>query len=358
MYTFSVANKNLQNVNIRGDEKPNCISGSQKETNYNQRYVTNGFVTAVCEAYNHHHHLILRPDDVWFSIMSQFCAHVGNNSEELRSKFVSFDGKKQLTVEANGNLFTADYSQLCNDMSKQIAKNIKDPSIRDWVIAKFSTTTPVDTVAYSIILMASMKNYFDYKFSLCCGIPKVTLKGTVEDWRQLEEKAKRLLTFDNNKKHMATWYKMLAPVLSNFTKSREGNPNIEWWQRVCSHHGGGSGPSYLSGWITVFTVFNDQSVWVGDQRQVNATFGGNPHSDKCEFAPEGWPVIDTSDLPKGYVDVPLIVDDNGTEYKCKLLAGHMSVSVKETEISPRVDWLLQLQNDSVPSLEHILQLQY
>ena len=32
----------------------------------------NGFVDAVLAAYNQHHHLILRPDDVWIAILAQF----------------------------------------------------------------------------------------------------------------------------------------------------------------------------------------------------------------------------------------------------------------------------------------------
>ena len=32
----------------------------------------NGFVNTLIEAYNSHHHLVLRPDDVWIAILGQF----------------------------------------------------------------------------------------------------------------------------------------------------------------------------------------------------------------------------------------------------------------------------------------------
>ncbi|KAG8797798.1 hypothetical protein FRB91_008370, partial [Serendipita sp. 411] len=51
----------------------------------------NGFVDAVVEAYNNHHHLIIRPDDVWCAILSQFNLYVNANAEELRSKFVAHE---------------------------------------------------------------------------------------------------------------------------------------------------------------------------------------------------------------------------------------------------------------------------
>jgi len=32
----------------------------------------NGFVNALAAAYNQHHDLVIRPDDVWIAILSQF----------------------------------------------------------------------------------------------------------------------------------------------------------------------------------------------------------------------------------------------------------------------------------------------
>lgn len=74
-------------------------------------------------------------------------------------------------------------------------KNIKDPSVADWVIPTFSTTTPTDRIVSSVSLMATLQNFFDYKFMLLCGIPNVTLLGTPADWQQLRTKIDRLLEF-------------------------------------------------------------------------------------------------------------------------------------------------------------------
>jgi hypothetical protein len=49
-------------------------------------------------AYNKHLNLVIRPDDVWVAILTQFSAHVNAHSEKLRSLFVTFEGKKNLTV--------------------------------------------------------------------------------------------------------------------------------------------------------------------------------------------------------------------------------------------------------------------
>jgi hypothetical protein len=44
----------------------------------------NGFVDTVITAYNAHHALVIRPDDVWLAILSQFNLYVNSHPELLR----------------------------------------------------------------------------------------------------------------------------------------------------------------------------------------------------------------------------------------------------------------------------------
>jgi len=62
----------------------------------------NGFVNAVTRAYDGHHHLIIRPDDIWQAIMTQFSFYLNANAEKFRSKFVDFEKKKELVVSEIG----------------------------------------------------------------------------------------------------------------------------------------------------------------------------------------------------------------------------------------------------------------
>ena len=146
---------------------------------------------------------------------------------------------------------------------------------------------------------------------------------------------------------MVKWHVLLKPVLQNLTLSAQGKPNLEWWSRVCSQHGNGSGPRYLSGWITSFCVFNENGKWVGDQVIVKSW--GQTCSSACDLAPEGWPIINTNDIPVGSVRVDVTVDDNGTLHKTVLSAGFMSVMVfgdnnNNTVVAPCLDWALHLKN--------------
>ena len=55
------------------------------------------FFDSLFIAYSIHGEIALSPDDVWIQIASEFSKYIDLNAEELRSKIVTFDGKKNLT---------------------------------------------------------------------------------------------------------------------------------------------------------------------------------------------------------------------------------------------------------------------
>lgn len=69
----------------------------------------NGFVDAAVKAYSDHHHLIIRPEDVWFSVLVQLNIYINEHAEELRSMFVAHEGQKMLILpvskEISGTAF-------------------------------------------------------------------------------------------------------------------------------------------------------------------------------------------------------------------------------------------------------------
>lgn len=342
--TFRVAKHEASKVtersNVETSEFKEDVVAKSDKPNESRIEFSNGFVYAASTAYNEHHHLVIRPDDVWLAIVVQFSAYMLKNGEALRTKFVGHEGQVELKVDDIGTLRTANYANLCNKMQSKIAESIKDPSVRDWVLPAFTTTTDKDKVVGAIALMASMQSFFTYKFCLKCGIPSVTLLGTVADWELLEKKARRLLEFDTDAKYMQKWYAMLQPILENLTKSARNDPSIEWWSRICNTLGGGSGPRYLSGWITAFCVFDDKGEWRGDDK----LYGGRLDAKKKEYE---WPVINTNDIQSGVCTVPVTVEEaDRTEYKCELRAGHASCTVvKEGRgLQPNVEWVLVLKN--------------
>ena len=182
---------------------------------------SNGFVGTLYQAYNEHWHLILRPDDVWLAITTAFGLFMGvkENAETMRKQFVDFEGKIELEVTDAGTIYSVNWNSLINRMSDLIEKNTKGDA-RTWIEPNFSTTTPVCKTVGQVVLMGVMKHYFDYKFSLSCGLPKVTLEGTLDDWKKLQEKARHFASFGID--CLTHWSGLLDFVLQKMVDSYEG----------------------------------------------------------------------------------------------------------------------------------------
>ncbi|EDR02948.1 uncharacterized protein LACBIDRAFT_295349 [Laccaria bicolor S238N-H82] len=317
----------------------------------------NGLVHTIVEAYNRHRHLRLRPDDIWTAILTQFNFFVNRRSEQLRSQFVAHKGKKELVVHAQGNRYTVNFGAMAKDMTRELERNIVDPSLRAWILPKFSTTTTTDTIVASVIMMSSMKKYFDFKFSIMCGLPSVTLEGEREDWEDILRRVEKLKEYGVE---AIGWYHLLRPVLAQFVAAFD-NPtsreNKEFWGKVCHREGGGSGPTYLGGWVTAFCAFDEDGKWLGhnfkgileaaslegpDPTSLSASdfFATYTHDSKAwsqgdaflTLSGTRYHLVDTNDIPAGCTGVDVLVDDNGEEIPCMMTAGLFG-----TEISGDVE---------------------
>lgn len=322
---------------LKNNGPPNLQSSSKLMTNDDQGKLLktsnnsnvrgslgNGFVGSCFTAYNQHYNLVLSPDDVWVAITTSLASFIGRHSEEMRSTFVSHDGKKELTVYGIGNIHTADYDLLIHELSDLIDKETKG-DIRTWFECDFTTSTPLTKTISKIVLMGAVKNYFEYNMMLMCGLPKVTLLGTIDDWRKIKERAQKLSTF--NMVELTQWESILGKVLDHFISAFEGNVDKDWWNRIAHQTGGGSGPRYLEGWILAFTPWSTKGNFVLKDPDTNNNSYGR---------------VNTNDVPASSVEVPVSIDDNGRKYKTLFNAGMMhSFYNKETnEMSPALDWAM------------------
>ncbi|EGC28748.1 hypothetical protein DICPUDRAFT_159767 [Dictyostelium purpureum] len=308
-------------------------------SNQSKAFGNNSLVNSVFTAYCQHHNLVLRPDDFWTAILIQLSLYINANSEQLRDKIVDFEGKRQLTVRGSGNLFTAPYEQMTLQMTREIEKNIKDPSIREWVMKKFSTTTDTDQLVSSITLMATMKNYFDFKMHLMCNLPSVTLEGDASDYIDIKNRISRLVEFDLKEagNPMSGWLNYLNPIVDKLIETANGSPDTEWWNKIVNRVGGGSGPTYLSGWITAFCAFDAKGKYIMENKKEFKSMWGDAQTTE-------WSFIDTGDVIRGYVSCPVKINDNGKEYNTEFYAGHMAYSLSDDNctIKPNLDWSIVL----------------
>jgi len=309
-------------------KQPKVLKATEAPNGYVHTRFANGFVGAAFAAYSAEHHLIISPDDVWIAITTALSRYINAHAEEMRELFVSHEGQKELVVSDVGTIMTVDWDRLIDQMSVQIARNTKN-DIQQWIEPDFTTTTKLTKTVGSIVLMGAMKKYFSYKMCLCCGLPGVTMLGTLEDWQKIRQKADKLLEFKLDT--LTKWHEVLVPILDEFVNSFSGNPDKAFWNRIAHRTGGGSGPTYLCGWILAFVPFNtDDRYYLNDWAKIKVT--------------NDYGRLDTDDIPSSAVSVPVTIDDNGTEYKTTFYAGHLYATVgsTNTSIQPYLGWLMVL----------------
>ncbi|KAL8945769.1 MAG: hypothetical protein Q9222_007738 [Ikaeria aurantiellina] len=287
----------------------------------------NGFVHGAIRAYNVHHHLRIRPEDVWFAILSQFSLYINAHAEELRGKFVAHEGKEELTLEYSANRYTMDFGLFAKQMGELVEKNVVDAELRRWIMPAFTTTTKNDSIVASILLMGVTQNYFDYKCVLMCGLPSVTLLGNKADWELILSRIEKLKEYGEEPTH---FYRLLKPVLSRFVMSFEkptSSKVVDFWKRICHYTGGGSGPSYYSGWITAFCCWDSDGKLMYQRAKPDMKLDGMAYHR-----------IESGDVPPGYTSVPVKVDDNGCEFMATMIAGSVGMKcVKTQESDPLPD---------------------
>lgn len=297
----------------------------------------NAFFSMVCLAYAQHRPIVLSPDIMWIVICNGYSQFVNREPESFREYLVNHNDKETLVIRTSLETTTA---QKVEKFASLIAQETKG-GIADVMTCDFSTTGMIEKMVSQITLMEAVKPFFDYLEGLVgCGIPNVTLEGTPDDWKQLRQKTQRLGEFG-----VKEWTDRLDPILAEFVKASEGNPNLDFWWNMAmkgrprNFHltavSGGCfaqsyGPTMFDGWFLEFIPFD---AW-----------GERP--EKIPYS---------HDLPSLMTSVPIIQyveDERGNVMginALELRGGIVGLSQdKETmALRPEIGWLVR--ND--PSLE-------
>lgn len=290
----------------------------------------NGFMRSVIKAYSDHHHLNIRPEDVWFAILAQLSTYINKHGEELREHFVAHEGKKELCIEFYGNRYSVDFAVFAEEMKDLLQKHIVDPDLKEWMMPAFSTTTKHDTVIASILMMGAMQEYFSYKCIISCGLPSVTLLGEKADWELILRKLDKLASFGQEPTQFS---QLLRPVIKRFILSFDtpaAAEIVDFWQRIFGTTNQLSGLTVYSGWITAFCFWDEDgsSMYRLDDRKYNYSLHRVDQWGHPYLCLDGvyYHKLDSSKVPPGWSKVPVKVDDNGDLFDAVMIAGSVAIS--------------------------------
>jgi hypothetical protein len=232
-----------------------------QDLNGGNRIVKNAFVATVFKAYSKHYPLELSVEDIWVAIAQGIGIHLNENAEKYRQLMVSHEDKKTLTVAVDHFLLpdsvrpkygdksipAVNWTAFVRQMGELIKKDMKT-DLATLLTTPFSNTTIIEQAVFDCTLMDTVKSYYNYRASILCGIPQVTLRGSPEDFQQVIDRVNDLKAIFTD---FHWWLNTLLPHLQHLKATAEGNPDIYWWQKICDYMGG-SGVNELTGWLADF----------------------------------------------------------------------------------------------------------
>ena len=283
------------------------LASSSNEENVIPRF-DNGLLGTAYLAYCHHYNLVLTPDDVWINFLTVLAGLIDRNAETMRHLFVTHEGQKQLSLKVRAeSVYDIDYDKFIVEMCKQIDQNVIS-EMNEWATCDFTTSTHRTRIVSKLLLMGGMKNYFTYKCYTDCGIPYVTLGGTVEDWIKIRNKIQVVAGWHED---LGKWIPILTYVLDRFLEAFYGTVDINnFWGKMCDGKMAfGSGTSSLSGWILAFSPFNDEGKYIlnsYDKIKKTGQYGD----------------LDTESIPSGMITIPVTIVV-GSTYKGMFVAGNL-----------------------------------
>ncbi|KAE8149556.1 hypothetical protein BDV25DRAFT_130262 [Aspergillus avenaceus] len=301
----------------------------------------NGLVYAIYKAYSHHHHITIRPEDVWFSILTQVSFYINANAERLRSHFVSHEGKKDIRVDVAGDLESFNVPDLISELIKKIQGHVTDKDLVSWVMPSFSTTTATDEVVASVILLGTMEKYFEYGGGFCCGLPSVTLLGERKDWETILKKIDKLDAWGPEAQGFAG---MLRPVLRKSIETFSdpfGSSVRDFWAH-CMHVTSGSGSDTISGWASVFCYWTEKGTCL---RGFGAQLGREYSLDGVTY--HG---VKLENVPSAFVSFPVTLEVMGTPHPVSIVAGLVGMGVEIDTLQPRSGWFLYKRGNGLDEL--------
>mmetsp|Transcript_10070 Transcript_10070/g.21527 ORF Transcript_10070/g.21527 Transcript_10070/m.21527 type:complete len:414 (-) Transcript_10070:554-1795(-) len=302
--------------------------------------LNNHLVLAVHLAFAQHYPLVLTPDAIWVTILQGLSAHINSDPEKYRKLLVAHEGKKELLVIDDA--MPVDWPFFATELAKLAQGNVVNAKLSEAMSLKFSTTGPIEQTAFSMVLMDTLKAYFEYRCWTRCGIPYIKLGGTRSDWETMAQHLSCLDDFG-----LKEWRKQLQYVLAEFVAAFDGNINQDFWSGIYKWNGpAGSGQvAYITGWLTMLFPYletgeRNPAVWqpankaaagcgsLGRRRGLNVA-GGGP-----------LPRTDLADIRASLTATPVTHCIFGQEYKRMFVAGVLGVQQCSDSyaLEPIVGW--------------------
>ena len=220
-----------------------------KDTIGNAQHYHLNYLTYLEKCWSDHLGVVVTPDIVWYTLLAELAIIIKKDPETFRQLFSKSDKKEEILV------FSGDPVEMPLDILTDALKN-RVPIDTENVFPEFSTRTPKSLHAFQAAFCDMCSPYYNYGMMLC-NIPKINVRGTIDDWKNLSDKWKTLSkTIIGSTK----WTKVVSKTLDSLVENFQ---NKEFWKGIFSLERCGSGhQTEVLGWFKDFFSFQPSMRYV------------------------------------------------------------------------------------------------
>lgn len=202
-----------------------------------------GFMGLISMCYSYHLPLAINPHDIWIVLLSEINKNIKNNVELYRSLFSASKEKQTLLAYDHGKPSEFPIPDMISILTSKILVDI------NLFFPKFSTTTGVVDLTMKAMFCDMVSPYYRYT-TMACGLPKIRLNGTKEDWELLLDSWVSMSNlFVELNPSISTYADTVFRILNGILKQWD-NPTVGFWKSIYTQQNVGSGRQMtISGWI-------------------------------------------------------------------------------------------------------------
>lgn len=283
-------------------------------------YHTN-YLSYLENCWGSHLGVVLTPDIIWYTLLCELTSIVSKDVEKFRHLFTDSKEKQKILVPDTTKPILP-----LNLVIEQLRHLVPD-CLADNFLEDFSTSDDRAIEARYAAFADLVSPYYSYGM-FCCGISKIDIRGTKEDWKNLASRWELA-----NQKGLVDgdYYKRVKGILNNLVKQID-NPDVEFLKKIFWGKRCGSGSQ-----IDVYGWFTDLYKDAPEDGRFSHNFA--THVAKVEYehiqTKEEW------EMRQGILSSKLVGD------MLEPMFGRIVYEKRKTTESPSVECELQIETETI-----------
>lgn len=214
------------------------IKGFEAVTKIDAQITHRNYLDYLSLCWKRHYGAVISPTIFWNMVLNNLAFEVNKNPSKYQKYFTETEEKQEICVVQGGNLISPEL--LIDGVKGRVPSNIMDHTF-----PSYSTDTEKSQIANYTAFLDMVSPYYNYSM-LLCGIPKIKVLGTLDDWNLFIAKCMKISEI------IPEFKKYLEVVRKRIVKIYEDS--CEYGGIFSLERCGSGSQVEVSGWIKEFFI--------------------------------------------------------------------------------------------------------